>query len=152
MIYECLDIVKLLLKSVSKVDAMLGSDSTTPVHLEDIADRSEHLQIAAECLSKYVGKVDSTITRGTATPPHMAAAVDEPDLVELLLKLCANADFTDEFAFAALHWATRNGCAHTIRALLERASDITVMTKYKTTTLGLWMVSKDFMIMIMNLI
>ena len=80
VIYECLDIVKLLLKSVSKVDAMLGSDLTIPLHLEDIAGRSKHLEIA-ECLSTLVGKVDSTITRGTATPPHMAAGVDEPDLV-----------------------------------------------------------------------
>ena len=95
VIYECLDIVKLLLKSVSKVDATLESDLTTPLRSEDIADRSKHVEIA-ECLSKLVGKVDSTITRGTATPPHMAAAVDEPDLVELLLKLDANIDSTDE--------------------------------------------------------
>ena len=71
-----------------------------------------------------VGKVDSTITRSTATPPHMAAAVDEPVLVELLLKLDANVDSIDEFGLLGM---------------------------VVTTTLGLWMVSKDFMIMIMNL-
>ena len=75
-----------------------------------------------------------------------------PDLVEHLLKLDANVDSTDEFGFTVLHWATKNGCIHTVRALLEHGSDITITTKYKTTTLGLWMVSKDFMIMVMNLI
>lgn len=123
VIYECLDIVKLLSKSVSKVDAMLGSDLTTPLHLEGIADRSKHLEIA-ECFSKLVGKVDST-------PPHMAAAVDEPDLADLLLKLRAKVDSTDDYGFTALHWATRNGCVRTVRALLEYSSDITIGSSHK---------------------
>ncbi|MDP6631848.1 MAG: SUMF1/EgtB/PvdO family nonheme iron enzyme [Kiritimatiellia bacterium] len=104
--------------------------------------REANVDEVARCLDEDGATLANTAAAGGVTPLHLAAALDQGEIISLLLSNGAWVDAPSAGGFTPLHWAAAEDASSAIQRLIESGADMAAVTDNGITPLH-WAASRN---------